>query len=181
MELTDLGRGILLHVRRLLGKGRNHTFLGLTLPTGDLPRIHVILAGQRGQGQLARQGLERHFGLKLRRKLPSLGHRKSSTIVEDYSLAGCPIFRDHFRLPDRTLLIILLLHFRERQRSQDRSCLRMKRYAGKYAIATSQFDPDLYHGGRPWMGLDILTFQIFTRSCIGSRTQNNFICYQCAL
>jgi hypothetical protein len=62
----DFGGGILLHVRHLPGKSRDHAFLGLTLPTGYLCRMHVVLAGQLGQGQLARQGLERHFRLELR-------------------------------------------------------------------------------------------------------------------
>ena len=57
VEFSDFGGGILLHARHLPGKSRDHTFLGLTLPAGDLCRMHVVLAGQLSQGKLAGRAL----------------------------------------------------------------------------------------------------------------------------
>jgi hypothetical protein len=63
VEFPDFGGTILLRGSGLSGKGRYHVFLGLTLPTGDLCRMHVVLTGQLGQGQFAGQGLERPLAL----------------------------------------------------------------------------------------------------------------------
>lgn len=75
MQLLDLRIAALLISLRLAGKGRDHAFLGLFFPLGNLVGVNAVLRGELGKGVFAGQSVQRDSGLELSSKSSSLlGH-----------------------------------------------------------------------------------------------------------
>ncbi len=78
-----------------VGEERPQTLQRLALPRAYLVRMHLVPSRGLLDRLVAPERFQRHPGLEFRREPTSLRHRAFLRYPVEYTLAPCPIFRDH--------------------------------------------------------------------------------------